>query len=121
MPKKILVADDEEDVKMVVQLYLESKGYEILTAYDGLDAIDKAKNERPDLILLDIMMPIMDGFEVAKRLKNDPSTESIPIVMLSAASQTESKERALKAGAVDYVVKPFDPEQLEKTVSTILT
>lgn len=120
MPKKILIADDEEDVKVVVQLYLESKGYEIHTAYDGLDAIDKARAEMPDLLLLDIMMPVIDGFEVCRRLKSDPATAGIPIVMLSAASQTESKDRALSAGAADYIVKPFDPDQLESVVAAVL-
>jgi CheY-like chemotaxis protein len=74
MAKKILVADDEDDVKVVVQLFLESKGFEIVTAYDGLDALDKARKERPDLILLDVMMPVLDGFDVCKKLKADPKT-----------------------------------------------
>lgn len=118
--KKILIADDEEDVKTVVQLFLEAKGYTIVTAYDGLDAIDKAKSELPDLILLDIMMPVIDGYQVLQRLKADPTTAAIPIVMLSAASQTESKSRALSAGAIDYIVKPFDGEDLEQIVAQTL-
>lgn len=121
MAKKILIADDEEDIKIVVQLYLESKGYEIVTAFDGLDAVDKAKSEMPDLILLDIMMPIIDGFEVCRRLKADPATAHIPVVMLSAASQTESKKRGLSAGAADYIVKPFEPEHLHKILSGLLS
>lgn len=117
MPKKILVADDEEDVKIIVQLFLESKGYEIVTAYDGLDAIDKAKSERPDLILLDIMMPVLDGFEVCRRLKSEPSTAPVPVIMISASSQSESKKRGLEAGAVDYIVKPFEPDHLAKVLA----
>jgi CheY-like chemotaxis protein len=116
MTRKILIADDEEDIKVIVQLFLESKGFEIVTAYDGLDAVDKAKSEQPDLVLLDVMMPVIDGFEVCKRLKADPVTADIPIVMLSASSQTESKKRASAAGAVDYISKPFDPDQLQKVI-----
>lgn len=120
MAKKILIADDEEDVKLIVQLFLESKGYEIVTAFDGLDAIDKVKAEKPDLILLDLMMPLIDGFEVCRRLRDNAETANIPIVMLSAASQTESKQRAIEAGAVDYIVKPFEPDHLQSVVKDIL-
>lgn len=120
MGKKILIADDEDDVKVVVQLFLESKGYEILTAYDGLDALDKARKERPDLILLDLMMPVVDGFEVCKKLKAHPDTASIPVVMISASAQAESKQRGLDAGAVDYIIKPFQPEALDSLIHKIL-
>lgn len=120
MAKKILIADDEEDIKMVVKLFLESKGYETVTAFDGLDTIDRVKEEMPDLILLDIMMPIIDGFEVCKRLKADPELTDIPIVMLSAASQSESRQRGLDAGAVDYIVKPFEPALLESVIQDVL-
>ena len=120
MAKKILVADDEEDVKIIMQLYLESKGYEIVTSYDGLDTLDKVKTEKPDLILLDVMMPVIDGFEVCKKLKDSPDTASIPIVMVSAASHAESKQRGLDAGAVEYIVKPFEPDHLVEVVRKIL-
>lgn len=118
--EKILLADDEEDIKTVVKLFLESKGYTIVTAFDGLDAIEKAKAENPDLILLDIMMPIIDGFEVCKRLKEDAATGSIPIIMLSAASKIDSVKKGLELGAVDYIVKPFDPVKLEETINKVL-
>lgn len=120
MGKKILIADDEDDVKVVVQLFLESRGYDILTAYDGLDALDKAKTERPDLILLDLMMPVVDGFEVCKKLKAQPETASIPVVMISASTQEESRQKGLDAGAVDFMVKPFQPEALDKLLHKIL-
>lgn len=120
MGKKILIADDEEDVKVVVQLFLESKGYDIVTAYDGLDAMDRAREEKPDLIILDVMMPIIDGFEVCKKLKEDPDLQDIPVVMLSASSHAESKQRGLEVGAVDYIVKPFDPEKLQAIIEGIL-
>ena len=121
MPKKILIADDEEDIKTIVQLLLETQGYQIVTAFDGLDALDKVKTEKPDLILLDIMMPILDGFEVCKRLKDDPETASIPVIMLSASAHAESRQKGLDAGAVNYIVKPFEPEYLEEVVRKTLS
>lgn len=120
MGKKVLLADDEEDVKAILQMFLESKGYNVCTAFDGLDAIDQAKAEQPDIILLDVMMPLIDGFEVCKKLKADPATNKIPVVMLSAASHSESVHRGLEAGAVEYLVKPFEPEQLAKLIAKVL-
>lgn len=120
MAKKILIADDEEDIKVVVQVFLESKGFEIVTAFDGLDALDQAKKEKPDLIILDVMMPIIDGFEVCAKLKADPELAAIPVVMLSASSHAESRQRGLDAGAVEYLIKPFEPEQLETLIGGIL-
>ncbi|NUP89023.1 MAG: response regulator [Candidatus Sumerlaeia bacterium] len=110
--KKILLADDEEDVKTIVEVFLQSKGFEVVTAFDGLSALDLVRTERPDLILLDVMMPVVNGFEVCTRLKSDPATRDIPIIMLSAMGQAESVDRGLAAGAADYMVKPFDPVQL---------
>jgi CheY-like chemotaxis protein len=118
--KRILLADDEEDIKTVVTMFLQSEGYEVATAFDGLDALEKIRSEKPDLILLDIMMPVLDGYEVCKRLKADPQTANIPIVMLSAAAHTTSISRALSAGAVDYIVKPFEPEKLVERIQQVL-
>ncbi len=118
--KKILLADDEEDIKTVIKLYLESKGYDVVTSYDGLDTLDKVKAEKPDLILLDIMMPVINGFEVCKQLKADENTSHIPIVMLSAASHADSVEQAMEAGAVDYIMKPFEPPRVEAILKKIL-
>lgn len=118
--KKILLADDEEDIKTVIKLYLESKGYDVVTSYDGLDTLDKVKAEKPDLILLDIMMPVINGFEVCKQLKADENTSHIPIVMLSAASHSDSVEQAIDAGAVDYIMKPFEPPRIEAILKKIL-
>ncbi len=118
--KKILLADDEEDIKTVIKLYLESKGYDVVTSYDGLDTLDKVKAEKPDLILLDIMMPVINGFEVCKQLKADENTSHIPIVMLSAASHSDSVEQAIEAGALDYIMKPFEPPRIEAILKKIL-
>ena len=119
MATKILLADDEDDVKVVLKLFLEARGYDVVTAYDGLDAISKVQSEKPDVILLDVMMPLIDGFEVCKKLKADPTTAHIPVVMLSAASHAESVKKGLDAGAVDYLVKPFEPEDLEKLLGDL--
>ena len=120
MGKKILLADDEDDVKIVLKMFLESKGYTVCTAFDGLDAIDQARQEKPDAILLDVMMPLIDGFEVCKKLKADPETARIPVVMLSAASHSESVQKGLNAGAAEYMIKPFEPEQLEKLLASLV-
>jgi DNA-binding response OmpR family regulator len=118
--KKILLADDEEDIKAVVSLYLKSRGYEVITAFDGLAALDMARAEKPDLILLDVMMPVVNGFEVCTRLKADEATRHIPVVMLSAMAQSESVDKGLSAGAVDYVVKPFEPSRLGAVIDRLL-
>jgi DNA-binding response OmpR family regulator len=119
MNKKILLADDEEDIKIVLRMFLESRGYAVCTAYDGLDAIDQAKNEKPDVVLLDVMMPLLDGFEVCKKLKADPATAAIPVIMLSAASHAEMIQKGLNAGAIDYMIKPFEPEKLDQMLTKI--
>jgi two-component system, OmpR family, alkaline phosphatase synthesis response regulator PhoP len=118
--KKILIADDEEDLRRVVELYLQSLGYEVFTAFDGLDAISMAQTEKPDLIVLDVMMPVLDGFEVARKLKAEAETREIPIVMLSAAGQKDSVQRGIEAGAREYMVKPFEPHKLAQVIGNIL-
>lgn len=120
MAMKILLADDEEDVKDVLRMFLESKGFEVVTAFDGLSAIDTVRQERPDLVLLDIMMPSIDGIEVCKKLKADPQTVNIPIVMISASSHAESVQKGLDAGAVEYIVKPFEPKNVLAMIQRIL-
>lgn len=116
----ILVADDEDDIKIVITLYLESRGFEVLTAFDGLDAIEQAQKSKPDLILCDVMMPVVNGYEVAAKLQADPETRDIPIIMLSAAAHQDAVKQGLEAGARDYIVKPFDPQQLEETMRKYL-
>lgn len=120
MSKKILLADDEEDVKIIIKMFLETRGYTVCTAFDGLDAMDQARTERPDAILLDVMMPVLDGFEVCRQLKANPETANIPVIMLSAASHSEQIQKGLNAGAVDYLVKPFEPEQLDVLLMKVL-
>jgi two-component system alkaline phosphatase synthesis response regulator PhoP len=112
MGKRILIADDEQDIKDVMEMFLDAQGYEVETAYDGLDALDRARTWMPDAILLDIMMPVMDGIDVCRQLKADEKTKAIPIIMVSAASKREKESEAFEAGASDYILKPFEPPDL---------
>jgi two-component system alkaline phosphatase synthesis response regulator PhoP len=118
--KRILIADDEEDVVTTLQFTLEKEGYQCLTAYDGKEALDKAKRENPDLIILDIMMPKMNGYEVSRLLKFDARFKHIPIVMLTARTQAKDKEIGRDTGADVYITKPFEMDDLVSTVHNIL-
>jgi CheY-like chemotaxis protein len=119
--KKILIVDDNYEISELTGSRLEANGYEVVIANDGESACLKAKQYKPDLILLDVVMPVIDGFEIGRRLKADPQTRAIPIVMLTAKGDRESIEKALnELKAVDYVLKPFNPLDLLKTVKTVL-
>jgi DNA-binding response OmpR family regulator len=111
MPK-IMVVDDEPDVVHMIENMLKSYHMEVVTAYDGIGAIDLAEQERPDLILLDIMMPMMSGYEVCEQLKGNPQTKDIPIVCVSSGHSLESRTRSRSAGAAALMVKPFSPAEL---------
>jgi diguanylate cyclase (GGDEF)-like protein len=110
--ESILVVDDDPDVARFIELNLQSAGYEVAVASNGEEALEKALERRPDLILLDVMMPTMDGFEVAQRLRRDPRTSSSSIIMLTAKNLSSDKVLGLSSGADDYIVKPFDPVEL---------
>ncbi len=117
---RILIVDDEPDILSLLALHLQLKQYEVLKTSSPLKAIEIAKQKKPDLILLDVMMPEMDGFEVAAKLKESVDTKSIPIIFLTARTQTEDKIRGFKAGADDYLVKPFDFEELEIRINRLI-
>ena len=117
---KILVVDDEPDVLRMLQVVLERRGHQVLTAPTGLEGLVTAQGERPDLILLDVMMEGMDGWEVLKLLKLEPGTHDIPVVMLSARTEARDKIRGLQEGAVDYVTKPFAVREILEKMSAIL-
>ena len=117
---KILVVDDEPDVLRMLQVVLERRGHAVLTAPTGLEGLVTAQGERPDLILLDVMMEGMDGWEVLKLLKLEPGTHDIPVVMLSARTAARDKIRGLQEGAVDYVTKPFSVRDLVHSIEAIL-
>jgi DNA-binding response OmpR family regulator len=118
--KKILIVDDEVDVVTSLQFALEKEGYQCLTAYDGKEALDKAKGENPDLIILDIMMPKMNGYKVARLLKFDKKYKHIPIVMLTARTSGKDQELGYETGADRYVTKPFQIDNLVGVVNNFL-
>ncbi|HEV3455239.1 MAG TPA: response regulator [Thermoanaerobaculia bacterium] len=118
--KKILVVDDEEDVLEVLRLVLAKNGYEVLTATSGMDGLTRAQSELPNLIVLDIMMHQMDGWEVLKLFKLDERTSGIPVVILSARVEPKDKIRGLQEGAIDYVTKPFAVRDILTKIAAIL-
>ena len=120
MPKRILMVDDEADLIKVVHVRLAANGYEVIAASNGLEGLEKAQKERPDLILLDVMMPRMHGLDVLLKLKDNPETASIPVLMLTANDDTESISKARALGAKDYIVKPFNLEALMDSVKRYL-
>src|ERR671933_102503 len=112
MPETILVVDDDPDVARFVEVNLRSAGYDVTVASNGEEALKRAAEMRPDLVLLDVMMPKLDGFEVAQRLRRDPRTSSSSIIMLTAKALSSDKVLGLSSGADDYIIKPFDPVEL---------
>jgi diguanylate cyclase (GGDEF)-like protein len=120
MSETILVADNEPDILRFVEVNLRLEGFDVITARDGREALDCAIDKRPALVLLDVMMPELDGFEVCRRLRADARTSHIPVIILTAKSLTVDKVVGLTAGADDYVLKPFDPMELIARVRTTL-
>ena len=119
--KKILIVDDEDDILHFLELVLREKGYEVATASGGHEALTKAQVDRPDLVLLDIMMPQMDGWEVLKLLRVDEETAHIPVAMLSARTEAKDRVQGLQEGAIDYICKPFSLQELLGKIETIFT
>ena len=117
---KILVAEDERDIRELVIDTLFDRGYDVLESEDGRETVQTANRELPDLILLDVMMPGMDGFEVLKKLRENPDTGDIPVVMLTSMGASEGEQHAMRLGVKHYVSKPFDPEILQATVRVAL-
>ena len=120
MTKRILVVEDQEDLRGVLRDLLTSSGYEMLEAGDGQAGVDKATAEKPDLILMDIQMPVMDGYDASRLIKADPNLKSIPIVAVSSFAMKGDEEKARGAGCDHYVTKPYSPMQLLKTVRSLL-
>ncbi|MCL4530327.1 MAG: response regulator [Chloroflexi bacterium] len=120
MSEKILIVDDDIDTLRLVGLLLQKQGYEISAATSGEQGLSKALNEKPDIILLDVMMPDMDGYEVARRLRKNPTTKSTPVLMFTAKSQLDDKVTGFEAGADDYLTKPTHPAELQAHVRALL-
>ena len=120
LQKRVLIVDDEEDLVIALGARLKAGGYEILVARDGLEALTKARTLNPDLILLDLMLPKMDGYKVARLLKFDQRYAAIPILMLTARGQEMDQDLGRQAGADDYMVKPFDSTELMERIKELL-
>jgi DNA-binding response OmpR family regulator len=118
--KRVLVVDDEQDVLDMLRLVLGKKGFEVVTAASGMDGLARAQSAPPDLILLDIMMHQMDGWEVLKLLRLDERTRDVPVVIVSARAEPKDKIRGLQEGAVDYVTKPFAVRELLAKIDALL-
>jgi len=119
--KRILAVDDERHIVRLIQVNLERAGYQVATAFDGSEALKKVEAEKPDLIVLDVMMPRMDGFEVLKRLQANPDTRGIPVIMLTAKAQDADVFRGWSSGVSAYLTKPFNPLELVTFVRRILS
>ena len=120
MTKTILIVEDETDIINLIELHLSAEGYATLTAQDGHKGLELAMEQLPDLIVLDLMMPRMDGVELCKILRSSEETESIPIIMLTAKSEELDKVLGLEMGADDYITKPFSPRELIARVKAVL-
>lgn len=119
MGKKVLIVDDEKDIVETIKFVLEAQGYECLCAYDGEVGLKKAKDKMPDLMVLDVMMPNINGFKISRLLKFDSKYKNIPIIMLTARSQKEDKIIGEETGADIYMTKPFDIEELVENVKNL--
>jgi two-component system alkaline phosphatase synthesis response regulator PhoP len=126
MPKKILLIDDDPDLLNAVKMILESKSYEVAAAFGGIEGLEKAKTEKPDLIVLDVMMPDKDGYSVCKELKSDPQLSKIPVILLTGvvshiSTTRYTQQMGLETDADDYIDKPVEPDVLVKRIETLLS
>jgi DNA-binding response OmpR family regulator len=117
---RVLVIDDEAPIRLLCRVNLEAEGMEVLEANDGPSGLEEARREKPDVILLDVMMPALDGWRVAEQLLDDSATEDIPIIFLTARAEFRDRARGLDIGGVDYVTKPFNPLELASLVRALL-
>jgi two-component system alkaline phosphatase synthesis response regulator PhoP len=117
---KILVVDDEVYILHILDFSLGAEGFEVITANNGELAVEKAKQEMPDLIVLDIMMPVLDGYETCRRLKRESETKHIPVILLTAKGREVDKRLGFEVGAVDYIIKPFSPNRLIGRIQEII-
>jgi len=120
MPKRILVVDDEVEAVKMMKIMLETSGYEVIGAHEGQDALNKAREENPDLIILDLMLPKIDGYKVCRLLKFDEKYKHIPIVMFTARAQESDRRMGQEVGADAYITKPFDHNVLLTKIKELL-
>ena len=117
---RVLVIDDEEPIRLLCRVNLEAEGMEVLEAADGPTGLERARRQQPDVVLLDVMMPKLDGWKVAEELLEDDRTQDIPIIFLTARAEFRDRARGLDIGGVDYVTKPFNPLELAPLVQALL-
>ncbi len=117
--KKVLIIDDEKLIVKATSLVVKLSGYQVISALDGETGLEVVKEEKPDLILLDIMMPGMDGWQVLERLQADEETKKIPVIIFTAKEYIKGKQKSLDAGAVDYITKPFEPDELMAAINGV--
>jgi DNA-binding response OmpR family regulator len=120
MAKKIVLAEDEPQIARLIEFKLKKEGYSVTWKENGEEALKAIKTEEPDLVILDVMMPVMDGYEVLRRLKEDENLKSIPVVMLTARAQEKDVVKGINLGAEDYITKPFHPAELLARVKRIV-
>ena len=120
MSKRILIVEDQEDLRGVLRDLLSGSGYAVVEAQDGQDGVDKAKSERPDLILMDIQLPLIDGYEATRQIKADPTLAKTPIIAVSSFAMKGDEQKARAAGCDHYVTKPYSPLQLLRAIRGIL-
>lgn len=120
MAKKILIIEDDPSFSRAINHIIEKEGYDVITASNGLSGFRMAQEEKPDLLILDVMLPGLDGFEICSRLRQDPPTANLPIVMLSTKGQEADKTTGLKVGANEYLTKPVDRELLLAKITSLL-
>lgn len=120
MPKKILVVDDEPEIVLLIQGRLKAAGYDVIIAHDGLTALELARRQNPDCVVLDVMMPKMDGYRVCRMLKFDQVYQHIPVILLTAKGKDEDRETGAQVGADAYISKPFDAGSLLKQIQTLI-
>jgi len=118
--KKVLVVDDQPQIVRLIQLHLEREGFQVLTGADGQEALDRVRGERPDLVILDVIMPRKDGFEVLRTIKADPELQQTPVIMLTVKTQSADIVEGLREGAELYLPKPFHPRELVALVKRVL-
>jgi two-component system, cell cycle response regulator DivK len=118
--KRILVVEDQEDLRGVLRTLLTGSGYEMIEAVDGQAGVEKAKSDRPDLILMDIQMPVLDGYDATRQIKADPNLKAIPIIAVSSFAMKGDEEKARAAGCDHYVTKPYSPVQLLRIIRGFL-
>ncbi len=117
---KILIAEDERDIRDLITFTLRYNGYEVVAATNGEEALALTRQEKPDLVILDVRMPRLTGYDVCRQIKADPELQHIPVVFLSAKGQESEVQAGMEAGAVDYILKPFSPDQLVARVASLV-